>query len=81
MQGVLDYISVIGTAPSRFQGMKKYVSIELRILLLSEQGVIIDKVRHWTQLIADNRKRPELFDEVIKSKYHDDFTDEMEVAA
>ena len=43
--------------------------IEIRIPPLSEQGVLTEKLRYLTQLIADKRKQLELFDEVIKSRF------------
>ena len=43
--------------------------IEIRVPPLSEQGVLTEKLRYLTQLIADKRKQLELFDEVIKSRF------------
>lgn len=43
--------------------------IEIRIPPLSEQGVLTEKLRYLTQLIADRKKQLELFDEVIKSRF------------
>ena len=47
-------------------GMAK---IEIRIPPLSEQGILTEKLRCLTQLIADKRKQLELFDQVIKSRF------------
>ena len=49
--------------------------IEIRIPPLSEQGVLTEKLRYLTQLIADKRKQLELFDEVIKSRFIEMFGD------
>ena len=43
--------------------------IEIRVPPLSEQGVLTEKLRYLTQLIADKRKQLELFDEVKKSRF------------
>lgn len=43
--------------------------IEIRIPPLSEQGILTEKLRYLTQLIADKRKQLELFDQVIKSRF------------
>ena len=49
--------------------------IEIRVPPLSEQGVLTEKLRYLTQLIADKRKQLELFDEVIKSRFIEMFGD------
>ena len=49
--------------------------IEIRVPPLSEQGVLTEKLRYLTQLIADKRKQLELFDEVIKSRFIEVFGD------
>ena len=43
--------------------------IEIRVPPLSEQGILTEKLRNLTRLIADKRKQLELFDEVIKSRF------------
>ena len=43
--------------------------IEIRVTPLSEQGILTEKLRNLTRLIADKRKQLELFDEVIKSRF------------
>ena len=43
--------------------------IEICVPPLSEQGVLTEKLRNLTQLIADKRKQLELFNEVIKSRF------------
>ena len=43
--------------------------IEIRVPPLSEQGVMAEKLRYLTQLIADKRKQLELYDQVIKSRF------------
>ena len=50
--------------------------IEIRVPPLSEQGVLTEKLRYLTQLIADKRKQLELFDEVIKSRFIEMFGDQ-----
>ena len=47
-------------------GMAK---IEISIPALSEQGILVDKLKHLTQLIADKKKQLNLFDEIIKSRF------------
>ena len=49
--------------------------IEIRVPPLSEQGILTEKLRYLTQLIADKRKQLELFDEVIKSRFIEMFGD------
>jgi type I restriction enzyme S subunit len=47
-------------------GMAK---IEISVPALSEQGILVDKLKHLTQLIADKKKQLNLFDEIIKSRF------------
>lgn len=47
-------------------GMAK---IEISVPPLSEQGILVDKLKHLTQLIADKKKQLNLFDEIIKSRF------------
>ena len=49
--------------------------IEIRVPPLSEQGILTEKLRNLTRLIADKRKQLELFDEVIKSRFIEMFGD------
>ena len=49
--------------------------IEIRVPPLSEQGVMAEKLRYLTQLIADKRKQLELYDQVIKSRFIEMFGD------
>ena len=49
--------------------------IEIRVPPLSEQGILTEKLRNLTRLIADKRKQLELFDEVIKSRFIELFGD------
>ena len=50
--------------------------IEIRVPPLSEQGVMAEKLRYLTQLIADKRKQLELYDQVIKSRFIEMFGDQ-----
>ena len=43
--------------------------IEISVPPLSEQGILVDKLKHLTQLIADKKKQLNLFDEIIKSRF------------
>lgn len=43
--------------------------IEISVPPLSEQGILTEKLKRLTQLIADKRKQLELLDEVIKSRF------------
>ena len=52
--------------------------IEIRVPPLSEQGILTEKLRNLTRLIADKRKQLELFDEVIKSRFIELFGTETE---
>ena len=52
-------------------GMAK---IEISVPPLSEQGILVDKLKHLTQLIADKKKQLNLFDEIIKSRFIDNST-------
>mgnify|MGYP000071598232 FL=1 len=47
-------------------GMAK---IEISVPALSEQGILVNKLKHLTQLIADKKKQLNLFDEIIKSRF------------
>ena len=47
-------------------GMAK---IEISVPALSEQGILVDKLKHLTQLISDKKKQLNLFDEIIKSRF------------
>ena len=47
-------------------GMAK---IEISVPPLSEQGILVDKLKHLTQLITDKKKQLNLFDEIIKSRF------------
>ena len=47
-------------------GMAK---IEISVPALSEQGILVAKLKHLTQLIADKKKQLNLFDEIIKSRF------------
>ena len=49
--------------------------IEIRVPPLSEQGILTDKLRYLTQLIADKKKQLDLLDEVIKSRFIEMFGD------
>ena len=49
--------------------------IEIRVPPLSEQGILTEKLRNLTRLIADKRKQLELFDKVIKSRFIELFGD------
>lgn len=49
--------------------------IEIRVPPLLEQGILTEKLRYLTQLIADKRKQLELFDQVIKSRFIEMFSD------
>ena len=49
--------------------------IEIRVPPLSEQGILTDKLRYLTQLIADKKKQLDLLDEVIKSRFIELFGD------
>ena len=53
-------------------GMAK---IEISVPALSEQGILVDKLKHLTQLIADKKKQLNLFDEIIKSRFVELFGD------
>jgi restriction modification system DNA specificity subunit (fragment) len=53
-------------------GMAK---IEISVPPLSEQGILVDKLKHLTQLIADKKKQLNLFDEIIKSRFIEMFGD------
>lgn len=53
-------------------GMAK---IEISVPALSEQGILVDKLKHLTQLIADKKKQLNLFDEIIKSRFIELFGD------
>ena len=53
-------------------GMAK---IEISVPALSEQGILVDKLKHLTQLIADKKKQLNLFDEIIKSRFIEMFGD------
>lgn len=53
-------------------GMAK---IEISVPPLSEQGILVDKLKHLTQLIADKKKQLNLFDEIIKSRFIEMFED------
>ena len=53
-------------------GMAK---IEISVPPLSEQGILVDKLKHLTQLIADKKKQLNLFDEIIKSRFIELFGD------
>ena len=53
-------------------GMAK---IEISVPALSEQGILVDKIKHLTQLIADKKKQLNLFDEIIKSRFIEMFGD------
>ena len=55
-------------------GMAK---IEISVPALSEQGILVDKLKHLTQLIADKKKQLNLFDEIIKSRFIEMFGDVM----
>lgn len=55
-------------------GMAK---IEISVPPLSEQGILVDKLKHLTQLIADKKKQLNLFDEIIKSRFIELFGDVM----
>ena len=39
------------------------------------QGILVDKLKHLTQLIADKKKQLNLFDEIIKSRFIEMFGD------
>ena len=56
-------------------GMAK---IEISVPALSEQGILVDKLKHLTQLIADKKKQLNLFDEIIKSRFIEMFGTEKE---
>ena len=47
-------------------GMAK---IEISVPALSEQGILVDKLKRLTQLIADKKNQLNLFDEIIKSRF------------
>lgn len=49
--------------------------IEISVPPLSEQGILTEKLKRLTQLIADKRKQLELLDEVIKSRFIEMFGD------
>ncbi len=49
--------------------------IEISVPALSEQGILVDKLKHLTQLIADKKKQLNLFDEIIKSRFIELFGD------
>lgn len=53
-------------------GMAK---IEISVPALSEQGILVNKLKHLTQLIADKKKQLNLFDEIIKSRFIEMFGD------
>ena len=53
-------------------GMAK---IEISVPALSEQGILVDKLKHLTQLISDKKKQLNLFDEIIKSRFIEMFGD------
>lgn len=53
-------------------GMAK---IEISVPALSEQGILVDKLKHLTQLITDKKKQLNLFDEIIKSRFIELFGD------
>lgn len=53
-------------------GMAK---IEISVPALSEQRILVDKLKHLTQLIADKKKQLNLFDEIIKSRFIEMFGD------
>ena len=55
-------------------GMAK---IEISVPPLSEQGILVDKLKHLTQLIADKKKQLNLFDEIIKSRFIEMFGNEI----
>ncbi len=55
-------------------GMAK---IEISVPALSEQGILVDKLKHLTQLIADKKKQLNLFDEIIKSRFIEMFGNEI----
>ena len=55
-------------------GMAK---IEISVPPLSEQGILVDKLKHLTQLIADKKKELNLFDEIIKSRFIEMFGNEI----
>ena len=56
-------------------GMAK---IEISVPALSEQGILVDKLKHLTQLISDKKKQLNLFDEIIKSRFIEMFGTEKE---
>ena len=49
--------------------------IEIRVPSLSAQGILTDKLRYLTQLIADKQKQLDLFDEAVKSRFIEMFGD------
>ena len=55
-------------------GMAK---IEISVPALSEQGILVDKLKHLTQLISDKKKQLNLFDEIIKSRFIEMFGNEI----
>lgn len=57
-------------------GMAK---IEISVPALSEQGILVNKLKHLTQLIADKKKQLNLFDEIIKSRFIELFGTETEL--
>ena len=57
-------------------GMAK---IEISVPALSEQGILVDKIKHLTQLIADKKKQLNLFDEIIKSRFIEMFVADKNV--
>ena len=54
--------------------------IEIRVPPLSEQGILTDKLRYLTQLIADKKKQLDLLDEVIKSRFIEMFVTDKNVS-
>lgn len=52
--------------------------IEISVPPLSEQGILTEKLKRLTQLIADKRKQLELLDEVIKSRFIEMFGDPIQ---